>query len=172
MLYRGLDIAENFAPDYLCDAECMSIIQDGEFDWAVLSDILEHLPQPLLSLKSNCRVSRRVIAVVPNWYRLEIFTLLPHHPSNRHIRRLRPRDWIALFEESGLRITHLQGFYYVPSIAFYPLKPLNKIDLMMRNRFTHWLSGLIDYRWSDRPIIRFLGQELIIVAQSTGSEGS
>lgn len=76
-IYRGLDISEGFKPDYVCDAEDMSAVRDNEFDWVVLSDILEHLPAPLRAIREAYRIGRKVIAVVPNWYQLDRFSFLP-----------------------------------------------------------------------------------------------
>ena len=170
-IYKGLDVAESFAPDYVCDAEDMSIIEDDSFDWVVLSDVLEHLPNPAAALREAHRIGENVIAVVPNWYRLERFAFLPRHPHDRHLVRFSPQGWIEQFERVGFEIVHLQGFFYLPSIAFYPIMPLKVIDRLFRAAPFRKLSDVIDNHFADWPIIKFCGQELIIVGRRSGNSG-
>ena len=167
-IYKGLDISEGFQPDYVCDAEDMSIIGNDEFDWVVLSDILEHLPNPERTIAEAYRIARKVIAVVPNWYRLERFSFLPRRPGDRHITRKNPQGWLNEFKKVGFEITHLHGFFYVPSVAFYPVRPLVAIDLLFRTRPFLMLDRFIDKHFSDIPLVKYLGQELIIVAEKKG----
>ena len=164
-VYKGLDVAQSFTPDYVCDAADMSPIKDDSFDWVVLSDILEHLPDYAAALREAHRIADRVIAVLPNWYRLERFAFLPRHPHDRHLVRFSPRGWIEQFERAGFEIVHLQGFFYVPSVAFYPVMPLKIIDRLFRVAPFRKLSNVIDNRFADWPIIKFCGQELIIVGR-------
>ena len=164
-IYKGLDISEGFQPDYVCDAEDMSIIDDDEFDWVVLSDILEHLPNPKRTIAEAYRIAKKVIAVVPNWYRLERFSFLPRHPNDRHITRKPPKGWLEEFEKTGFEITQVKGFFYVPSIAFYPVLPLVAIDRIFRTRPFLIFDSLVDKHFSDKNFIRYLGQELIIVGK-------
>ena len=170
-IYKGLDVAESFAPDYICDAEDMSIIEDGSFDWVILSDILEHLPNSAAALKEAQRIGENVIAVVPNWYRLERFAFLPRHPHDRHLVRFSPQGWIEQFERVGFEIVHLQGFFYLPSIAFYPIMPLKIIDRLFRTAPFRKLSDVIDNHFADWPVIKFCGQELIIVGRRRDNAG-
>jgi len=165
-MYRGLDISEGFRPDYVGDAENMSMIQDNEFDWVILSDILEHLPCPKKALEESYRIGKKAIIVVPNWYRLERLKFLPRDPNDRHINRKSPKKWIEDLKRIGFKIIKLRGFYYVPSIAFYPVMPLTVIDLFFRIVFEK-VSKIIDNNLSEMPLIRFLGQELIIIAIKT-----
>jgi ubiquinone/menaquinone biosynthesis C-methylase UbiE len=164
-IYKGLDISEGFQPDYICDAEDISIIGDDEFDWVVLSDILEHLPNPKRTIAEAYRIAKKVIAVVPNWYRLERFSFLPRHPSDRHIIRKPPKGWVADFEKAGFEITLMQGFFYVPSVAFYPVIPLVAIDYLFRTKPFLIFDNLINKHFADKRLFRFLGQELIILAK-------
>jgi len=164
-IYKGLDVAESFVPDYVCDAEDMSIIEDNSFDWVVLSDVLEHLPNSSAALKEAHRIGENVIAVVPNWYRLERFAFLPRHPNDRHLVRLSPQRWIERFEGAGFEVVHLQGFFYVLSIAFYPIMPLKVIDRLFRTAPFRKLSDIIDNHFADWPIVKFCGQELIIIGK-------
>ena len=161
----GLDISEGFQPDYICDAEDMSIIGGDEFDWVVLSDILEHLPNPGRTLTEAYRIAKKAIAVVPNWYRLERFLFLPRHPNDRHITRKPPKGWLEEFEKAGFEITQVRGFFYVPSIAFYPVLPIVAIDHILRTRPFLIFDNLINKHFADKSLFRFLGQELIIVGK-------
>ncbi|MFC2078683.1 class I SAM-dependent methyltransferase [Candidatus Bipolaricaulota bacterium] len=162
--YKGLDIAGGFDPDYLCDAEDMSLIGDDEFDWVVLADVLEHLPHPELAIREAFRVGRKVIAVLPNWYRLERIRFLPRDPGDRHITRKHPSGWIDDFRSAGFCITHLRGFHYAPSVAFIPVLPLRAVDHFFRLKPFDRISACVDERFADKRLIRFLGQEIIVVA--------
>ena len=164
-IYKGLDISEGFQPDYVCDAEDMSIIDDDEFDWIVLSDVLEHLPNPERTIAETYRIATKAIAIVPNWYRLERFSFLPRHPNDRHITRKKPQDWFDDFRKVSFEITCVRGFFYVPSIAFYPFRLLLKIDRLFRTQPFLMLDKFIDKHFSDIPLMKYLGQELIIVAE-------
>jgi glycosyltransferase involved in cell wall biosynthesis/SAM-dependent methyltransferase len=167
-VYKGVDIAESFEPDYLCDAEDMSIVPDNSFDWVVLSDVLEHLPSPEKALAEAHRIGRRVIAVLPNWYRLERIKFLPRSAGDRHLVRRAPKEWMKVFQRTGFKICKIKGNYYVPSIAFYPVKVLKGIDLLLRTKPFEYIGSIFDKYLSEKPIFRFLGQELIIVAERYG----
>ena len=163
-LYRGLDIAAGFEPDYVSDAETLEGVSDDAFDWVVMSDLLEHLASPVAALRSARRASHRVLAVVPNWYRLERFgALLPRNPNDRHLHKLPPSEWIQLFRTAGLTVSHVQGFFYVPSVAFYPARPLSLIDRLFRTAPFRLISKPVDHYLSHWPVVRVMGQELIIV---------
>lgn len=164
-IYKGVDIAESFEPDYLCDAEDMSLIPDNSFDWVVLSDILEHLPYPERTLAEAHRIGRKVISVVPNWYRLERIKFLPRSASDRHLVRKTPGEWIKEFQRRDFRICKVKGNYYVPSIAFYPMKILKGIDLLLRTKPFEYIDSIFYKFLSEKPVFRFMGQELIIVAE-------
>ena len=112
-IYRGLDISEGFEPDYVCDAEDMSCVQET-FDWIVMADVLEHLPNPVRALAEARRIGEKVVAVVPNWYRFERFGLLPRHLGDRHITRMNPAGWRAALVQAGWDITFSRGFF--PSV--------------------------------------------------------
>ena len=163
--YTGVDIAAVFAPDAVVDAEQLCFAC-GFFDWVVLGDVLEHLPNPRLAVQEAARVGHRAIAVVPNWYRLDRFEWLPHAPQDRHITRMSPSKWIRLFEDSGFEIISLRGFYYIPSVAFYPWLPLRAAEKLFHTRPFVQLGQMIEKRYAKHPTLRFMGQELIIVTES------
>ncbi len=164
-IYKGVDITDSFEPDYICDAEDMNLIPDNSFDWVVLSDILEHLPYPERTLDEAHRVGQKVISVVPNWYRLERMKFLPRSANDRHLVRKTPGEWMKEFQGRGFRICKVKGNYYVPSIAFYPTKILKGIDLLLRTKPFEFIGSIFDKFFSEKPVFRFMGQELIIVAE-------
>lgn len=163
-IYLGVDIARHFAPGIVADAERLCFAR-GTFDWMVLADVLEHLPNPRLAIQEAARIGRAVIAIVPNWYRLDRFEWLPHSPHDRHITHLSPSKWIKLFEGSGFQITSLRGFYYVPSVAFYPWLPLRAAEKVFHTWPFVRIGKMMEKRYSKHPTLRFMGQELLIVAQ-------
>ena len=162
-VYTGLDLSETFHPDIVGDAEHMPSIADHSYDWVVFADILEHIPHPEKALKEGARVGKKIIAVVPNLYRLNSLTFLPSHPHDKHIIKLRPKQWLKLFEQAKMTITHIQGFFYCVSIAFWPKMGL--IDMFFRLPPFLVISDFIDRRFSTKKRWRFLGQELIVVAE-------
>ena len=169
-IYKGLDISPRFSPDYVADAETMEGVED-EFDWAVFSDVLEHLPDPDRAMRRARQVAERIVAVVPNWYRLERFRFLPRHPGDRHIIRRSPKEWIASFQDAGWVIERERGFFHVPSIAFYPVFPLRVIDKLFTTAPFIWISDIVWERWAGGAL-RYMGQELIIVGRRKSNSGS
>lgn len=162
-IYFGLDIGEKFEPDFLCDAEEMASVKDNSFDWIVLSDILEHVPHPAKVLKESFRVGKKIIAVVPCLYRLEALPYLPRHRDDNHLIKMRPNKWLTMVEETGFSIELVRGFYYCPSIAFYPVLPLTVIDRIFRTKPFEIVGEKIEKVLAERPLGRYLGQELIII---------
>jgi len=170
-VYSCVDISPGFNPDYLTDAETLDGVPSDAFEWVLISDVLEHLPDPVAALNAAARVGRNLVTVVPNWYHLDRFTWLRHHPGDRHITRLPPRKWLGLHSASGWATTTFRGFYYVPSIAFYPWYPLRLFDGLMRKSPLHGFSSVIDNNWAHLPGIRVAGQELIVIATRTERAG-
>lgn len=166
-IYIGLDIAETFEPDIVADAEDMSVIGDDEYDWVAFVDVLEHLPNPEKAVKEAFRVGRRVIAVVPNLYHLESIPYLPRYYNDRHLVRMSPFKWLEMFKSAGFSISVARGFYYVPSIAFFPFPLLTGIDKVMDKVFNYpplsYIATFCERRLSERFPFKYLGQELIIV---------
>lgn len=163
-VYSSADIAAHFESDFVCNAETLEGIPNDSFDWVVLSDILEHVEDPTAALKAALRVGRNVIAVVPNWYRLERFgPLLPRDPSDRHLQKLSPTQWLRHFHNAGWKLAKMRGFFYVPSLAFYPFKVLKLVDKIFLTLPFRLLSKPIDTYLAELPVVRLFGQELIIV---------
>ncbi len=164
--YVGLDIAEGFSPDVIADAQARWPIDDDSADWIVLSDVLEHVARPMDVLREACRVGKRLLVVVPNWYRLERFaSLLPRSTGDRHLHKMPPRRWMRMARECGWHVVQVRGFWYVPSIAFVPWRPLLIVDKLMRLSPLAVLSEPIDRFAGGWPLIRGLGQELILCAR-------
>lgn len=165
-VYTSADLAAHFKPDYVCDAETLEGVPSDAYDWVVLSDILEHVGDPEAALRAAQRVGRNVVVVVPNWYRLERFgSLLRRDSADRHLQKLSPQQWLGHFKDAGWNDIKIRGFYYVPSIAFYPYKILKILDKLFLTFPFRWISKPIDTYLAELPIIRTLGQELIILAR-------
>jgi SAM-dependent methyltransferase len=165
-IYVGVDIAQSFGPSTVADAEQLCFARSA-FDWVVMADVLEHLPNPRLTILEAARVGRYSIAVIPNWYRLDRLEWLPHSPYDRHITRLSPGNWLKLFKDSDFEIISLRGFYYVPSVAFYPWLPLRAVEKLLHTWPLIQLGQMIEKRYAKHPTLQFMGQELIIVGKST-----
>jgi len=159
-IYKGLDISPRFSPDYVADAETMEGVEE-EFDWVVFSDILEHLPDPDRAVRRAHQVAHHMLAVVPNWYRLERFHFLPRSPGDRHIIHRSPREWVGCCQQAGWHVEQERGFFYVPSIAFYPLFPLRVADKLFATTPFIWINDTLWQRW-DCGLLSHMGQELII----------
>jgi len=164
--YFGMDISTKFNPDYITDAEDMSVLDDKCFDWILCSDILEHVSNPLTVLQQARKHCNKIAVVVPNLYRLESIPYLPRKKGDRHITKQSPWKWMQLIRESGFEIIETQGFYYIPSIAFYPVKPLTWIDRAFRNPVFEYIASPIDKYLSKTSAFKYLGQEFMIIAKA------
>ena len=170
-LYTGLDISPRFDPDIVADAEDMSMIPDDSFDWVVMADVLEHLPHPHRAIAEAHRVGQRCLAVVPCLYHLQALTFLPRPRWDKHLVCLPPGRWLALFQAAGFHISQWRGFYFVPSIAFYPVRLLTRVDkYFFGSPPFRWLDRLIERHTAGGGIFRYLGQEIIIVAERSQAE--
>jgi len=162
-IYTSFDLSKNFKPDIVGDAEDMHMIKDDSYDWVVFADILEHIPNPEKAVKEAYRVSKKVIAIVPNLYRLNSLTFLPSHPNDKHIIKLRPKQWLKFFYGASWNVYHVRGFFYCISLAFWP--KMGIIDKF----FSLWpflkISDFFDRFLSTKAIFKYLGQELVIVAK-------
>lgn len=52
----SIDIDAKWSPDYVMDAQDMSIFADNQFDVVVISEVLEHIPNPHLAVQEIRRV--------------------------------------------------------------------------------------------------------------------
>jgi len=159
--YTGLDLAENFKPNIVASADNLPF-KDKSFDWVVLADILEHIPNPEDAVKEACRVGRKVIAVVPNLYRLNSLTFLPSHPNDKHITKMPPWKWLRLFRKYG-QIEHVNGFFYCISVAFWPRMGI--IDIFFQLPPFLLISDFFDRFLSKRWLFKYLGQELVVIVK-------
>jgi len=62
-----LDIDETFSPDVIGSVHDLSMFEDGRFDAAVASHVLEHIAEPYLdaALKEIARVARHALVYLP-----------------------------------------------------------------------------------------------------------
>ena len=170
--YTSLDINPHFSPDICADVSYLCSICDNSFTWVVLADVLEHLPHPEEVLQQVHRIGSRVIAVVPNWYRLECLPGLPRSPTDHHIVRHRPAAWLRMVEQSGGVVDLIAGFYYVPSFAFNSrIRTLRQIDKWLKDSMVvNKLASILQRTIARRPMLKYLGQELILVARRATPE--
>ena len=74
--------------------------EDLEYDWAVLSELLEHTKDPLLVLNEAQRVAKYVLICVPNEYEWdEQFKPFTHYD---HINNFTEPSFKKLIKDSGL----------------------------------------------------------------------
>lgn len=162
--YTGLDVARIFHPDIIADTENMHMIGDDVYDCVILADVLEHLPNLGNAIREAIRVGKKVILVVPNLYHLNSLTFLPSNPKDDHLIKMRPKEWMKLFDDAGVRILRTRGFMFTPSITFYELKPLEAIDLIFAMKPFLFINDVLD-RFSEGSIWKYLGQEFIILGE-------
>ena len=166
--YYGFDINPDFKPEFVGDAHKLSEAVDRSFDWVLLSDILEHVHDPLAVLRESAQVGHHIVIVVPQWYHLECLPLPQswRHSRDRHLHVGGARFWVPMVEQSGLRVEFTRGYWYVPSLAFnLEVEILLRIDSFLdRNAVLLWIDRAMIDRVSRWPLIRKMGQELIIKA--------
>ena len=163
--YVSLDIAAHFEPDILGDATVLSLRSRGEFDWIIMSNVLEHIPNPGAALRAAMHAGRRLLIGVPHLYRLEAFGgLLPRSPVDRHLHRMSTGRWENLVRECGGVVEDAYGFHFIPSFCF-------DIDRMYLSRLDEYLRRSPSWRAIDswmqrfamtRPWLRWLAQEVVI----------
>jgi SAM-dependent methyltransferase len=115
-LQRNLDSIENWD----VDLELASHAPKDSFDHILIGDVLEHLYDPLKTLKeavSRLRVGGTVIACIPNVQNWTVFYNLikgtwPREDQglfdSTHIRWFTLDDMVQLFQNAGLNITHIE----------------------------------------------------------------
>ena len=173
--YFGFDINPDFRPEYVGNANYISTVVDRRFDAIVLSDILEHVAEPRKVLCEAMSVADYLVIVVPQWYRLECLPIPTswRYEFDRHIHVGGWRFWRKVIESQSLRVTKIKGYFYYPSIAFNSrLKILVSFDKWCQNNwFFHVINDILT-TYDESPIVRTLGQELIVVISTeNGSSG-
>lgn len=162
--YVGLDISKKFNPDILADAEDLNMIKDNSYNWVVMLDVLEHLPDPRRALQEGYRIGKNIIIAVPNWYQFNCLTFLPFHCNDRHLTKKTPFGWLNLINKINFKIKIVRGFNYIPNLAFYPGLGLQKLSKIFHNKLMFKVSDNIDQYLASTIFFKYLGQELIIVA--------
>jgi len=163
--YVGLDMSKNFRPDVVADAQVLPI-KNRVFDWVVLADVIEHVPNPQNVITETVRVAKGIAAVVPNLYHLNSLTFLPSSPYDGHLNKMTPKRWNKMLEDNGVRILATRGFMYTPSVSFYSIKLLEAIDLVFGTKPFLLINDLLDPLISERAPGKYLGQEFIIVGET------
>ena len=121
---RGIEAVE-------ADAASMPF-EDGQFDTAILFEVLEHIPEPERVLKEALRVTRRnVLVTVPNvgeYEALKAYGLTYWH--------LAVTDHVNFFTPEGLRDLGVRCGARAEVTATEPLEPFG----LVRQRRAGWLA--------------------------------
>ncbi len=87
--------------------------KDGSFDVAVLSEILEHVEDPVAALNEAQRIATFVIISVPNEYEWkDAEKQMAENPSG-HLHHFTKSSFVSMLNASGLQIIELLDWLYV-----------------------------------------------------------
>jgi 2-polyprenyl-3-methyl-5-hydroxy-6-metoxy-1,4-benzoquinol methylase len=97
-------------------------LADRSFDCILLSEVIEHLESPHLTIREAARVLRpggRLLVTTPNYRSLwpvmesavDLLGMAPTMAGEQHITRFHARGLRQLLLESGLRIQHFGTIY-------------------------------------------------------------
>lgn len=117
---------------YQLDLSKMSLPIQKKYDYIVLSDILEHLPNPdevLLKCKKYLNNNGKLIISLPNVARLEIrlsllfgnFDYGPGIMSPDHLRFFTKKSAIKLINQSGYRVDEIKTTGFAHKYKIFPL---------------------------------------------------
>lgn len=170
-VYHSLDISSGFNPDILADAEKLSEFKSNAYNCIILSDVLEHLPNPGYVLKESLRVGRKVVIMVPNLYRLEALPFFPRDVFDRHLHMKSPFGWKHIVKSSGGQILSISGYYFIPSFCFNPkIFFLKRLDIIIDNlSIFHRIDHYITQKGWHKSMLKYFGQELIILCSKDKS---
>lgn len=98
-------------PNYVqADAEALPF-KNKSFDVAVLSEILEHVNNPINALHEAHRVANFIVICVPNEYGWSK-DKKPFETNSGHLRQFKGRDLVAMVRESGIEIIEYLDWQY------------------------------------------------------------
>jgi ubiquinone/menaquinone biosynthesis C-methylase UbiE len=97
-------------------------LADGSFDCVLLSEVIEHLEAPKVSIREASRVLRpggRLLVTTPNYQSLwpmmewtvDLLNMAPKMAGEQHISRFQPASLRRILVESGLGIEYFGTIY-------------------------------------------------------------
>jgi 2-polyprenyl-3-methyl-5-hydroxy-6-metoxy-1,4-benzoquinol methylase len=128
-------------------------LADQTFDCVLLSEVIEHLESPQLTIRETARVLRpggRLLVTTPNYrslwpvmeWAVDFLDMAPKMAGEQHITRFHPRALRQLLVESGLRIQYF-GTIYTLSPFLALVSPASAYRRLAREIDNHSSLGMI-----------------------------
>jgi 2-polyprenyl-3-methyl-5-hydroxy-6-metoxy-1,4-benzoquinol methylase len=126
--------------DFMCLQSVGELLPlaDGSFECILLSEVIEHLEAPQISIKEATRVLRpggRLLVTTPNYRSLwllmeravDLLNMAPKMAGEQHISRFHPASLKRLLIEAGLRIEYFGTIYHLsPFLSLFSPKWANR----------------------------------------------
>lgn len=137
------NISPDAKPDYLADASNIPVA-DATFDAAIISQVLEHVPDPIVVLAEARRIIKpggSIVVTVPFLY--------PYHPDPRDYGRYTEDYWRLAAERTGLALETFehQGNIYAAIanlLKIWAREQLNhRIGNIWLNRLKNLFTGIV-----------------------------
>ena len=126
--------------DFMCLQSVGELLPlaDGSFECILLSEVIEHLEAPQVSIKEAARVLRpggRLLVTTPNYRSLwplmervvDLLNMAPKMADEQHISRFHPASLKLLLIEAGLGIEYFGTIYHLsPFLSLFSTKWANR----------------------------------------------
>ena len=126
--------------DFMCLQSVGELLPlaDGSFECILLSEVIEHLEAPQISIKEAARVLRpggRLLVTTPNYRSLwpliervvDLLNMAPKMAGEQHISRFYPASLKRLLIEADLRIEYFGTLYHLsPFLSLFSTKWANR----------------------------------------------